>query len=229
MKTHFILICALLFLVLSSFDTDEACAYAGSNMGYVKTQTQKAIWATNVNESHFLAYRALNALVKSQQRFDDCGCDAVVDFMNDALDNLKMATRADSLGATRILLNRSLESTLGGLQAIEDHDQHGGAYGSEMLALNTIEKEEVAQPEEIIEGKKLKAKIDISLLSYEASLETVIETVDCKKAHAFATRIFKHCEEQLLREDLSEGKKYYNLRTKQITVAALKKLRDCEQ
>jgi hypothetical protein len=198
-------------------------------MGYVKTQTQKAIWATNVNESHFIAYRALNALEKSQKKVEDCGCVDAVNFMKEAINDLKMATRADTLNATRILLNRSLESTLDVLQAIEDHDQHGGTYGSDMLALNTIDADKVIQPIEIIEGKKLKTKIDISLQSYEASLQKVIETVACKDAHVFATRIYKHCEKQLLREDLSEGKKYYNLKTKEITAEALKKLGDCSE
>ncbi len=227
MKTRYFVFCCLLFTLFSSFEISEECEYAGSNMGYVKTQTQKAIVATNVNKSHFLAYKALNALEKSKKQVEECGCIDAFDFMKDALENLKMATRATSLDATRILLNRSLENTLASLQAIEGHDEHGGPYGTDVLALNTIDAKEVSKPIDIIDDDDLKQKIDISLISYEASLQTVIETVDCKKALAFATRIYDHCEAQLLKENLPEGKKYYNLRTKEITKKALETLGDC--
>lgn len=227
MKTHYLVFYCLLFTLFSSFEISEECEYAGSNMGYVKTQTQKAITATNVNKSHFLAYKALSALEKSKKQVEECGCTDAFAFMKDALENLKMATRATSLDATRILLNRSLENTLASLQAIERHDEHGGPYGTDVLALNTIDAKEVSKPIDIIDDDGLRQKIDISLISYEASLQTVIETVDCKEALAFATRIYEHCEAQLLKENLLEGKKYYNLRTKQITKEALETLGDC--
>ena len=227
MKTRYFVFYGLLFILFSSFEISEECEYAGSNMGYVKTQTQKAIVATNVNESHFQAYKALNALEKSKKQVEECGCTDAFDFMKDALESLKMATRATSLDATRILLNRSLENTLASLQAMEDHDEHGGPYGTDVLALNTIDAEEVDTSVEIIGSKELKQKIDLSLTKYEASLQTVIETVDCNEALAFANRIYSHCEEQLLKENLSEGKKYYNLKTKEITSKALKELGNC--
>lgn len=227
MKTRYFVFCALLFALFSSFEISEECEYAGSNMGYIKTQTQKAIAATNVSESHFLAYRALNALEKSKEQVHDCGCDDAIDFMLDALENLKMATRATSLDATRILLNRSLENTLASLQAIEEHEEHGGPYGTDVLALNTIDAEKANTAATIVEEEELKQKIDRSLSNYETSLQAVIETVDCKRAHEFATKIQQHCEAQLLKKNLSEGKKYYNLRTKKITEEALKKLGNC--
>jgi len=228
MKTRYFVFYSLLFVIFSSFEVSEECEYAGSNMGYVKTQTKKAIVAKNVSKSHFMAYKAINALEKSKKQVEDCGCSDAFDFMEDALENLKMATRASSLDATRILLNRSLENTLASLQAIEDHDEHGGSYGTDVLALNTIDAEEANKPVEIISDDALKQKIDVSLEGYEKSLQTVIETVDCKEALAFARRVYSHCEEELLRENLSEGKKYYNLRTKEITAKALKELDNCQ-
>lgn len=227
MKTRHFVFYGLLLLLFSSFEITEECEYAGSNMGYVKTQTQKAITATNVNEAHFQAYKALNALEKSKKQVEDCGCTDAFDFMKDALEDIKMATRATSLDATRILLNRSLENTMASLQAIEEHEEHGGPYGTDVLALNTIDAKEVDKSVGKIDEESLKQKIDVSLISYENSLQTVIETVDCKEALAFATRVYEHCEAQLLKENLSEGKKYYNLRTKEITKEALEKIGDC--
>lgn len=227
MKTRNLVFYSLLFVLFSSFGISEECEYAGSNMGFVKTKLQKAIVATNVNESHFIAYKALNALEKSKNQVEDCGCTDAFESMKEALENLKMATRATSLDATRILLNRSLESTLASLQAIEEHEEHGGSYGTDVLVLNTIDAIEEKKSTDIIGSEELKEKINASLTKYEASLNAVIETVDCKEALAFASRVYNHCEEQLLNENLSEGKKYYNLRTKEITAIALKKLGSC--
>jgi len=227
MKTRNLVFYSLLFVLFSSFGISEECEYAGSNMGFVKTKLQKAIVATNVNESHFIAYKALNALEKSKNQVEDCGCTDAFESMKEALENLKMATRATSLDATRILLNRSLESTLASLQAIEEHEEHGGSYGTDVLVLNTIDAIEEKKSLDIIGSEELKEKINASLTKYEASLNAVIETVDCKEALAFASRVYNHCEEQLLNENLSEGKKYYNLRTKEITAIALKKLGSC--
>ncbi|MEO9894606.1 hypothetical protein [Aurantibacter sp.] len=228
MKAHYLVFYSLLLVLFSSFEISEECEYAGSNMGYIKTQTQKAITATNVNESHFKAYKALNAMEKSQKLFDDCGCTDAYDYMKEALKHLKSATRAITLNETRLLLNKSLENTIASIAAIEDHEEHRSSYGKDVLALNTVNSENTTtafenKPKEI----DFKQKIDISLISYEASLQTVVETVECKEAYAFAMRIYNHCEAQLLKEDLSEGKKYYNLRTKDITKKALDQIGDC--
>lgn len=229
MKTLYFVLCGLLLFLFSSFYANEACEYAGSNMGYIKTQTKKAISADNVNKSHFLAYRAINALEKSKNNMLDCGCSDADNLMKDALNNLKMATKATSINATRILLNRSLEYTLGSLQALEDHDEHDGPYGTDVLSLNTIDADRIVEIVNVFEEKSLNEKIDTSLLKYAASLDRIVETVNCKEAHAFATKIYEHCEQELLRKNLSEGKKYYNLRTKQITEDALAKLGDCSR
>lgn len=228
MKTQHLVFYSLLFVLFSSFEISEECEYAGSNMGFVKTKLQKAIVATNVNESHFIAYKALNALEKSKKKVEDCGCTDAFEFMKEAMKSLKMATKATSLDATRILLNRSLESTLASLQSIQEHDEHGGTYGTDVLVLNTIDATEEKKSSELLDSNELKEKIDASLTKYEASLNTVIETVDCKEAFDFANRVYDHCEQQLLNENLSEGKKYYNLRTKEITAIALKKLGNCK-
>lgn len=231
MKTRYFMMCALLIITLSSFSVmaNEACDYVGSNMEYVKTQTRKAIATTDLNESHFLAYRAIKALQNSQKKIENCDCMEAADFAAESLNYLISATKAKSLNTSRAFLNRSLENTIESIESIENHDNHGGPYGTDVLALNTIDAEKIDKPIKIIEGQSLKEKIDISLISYEASLQTVVETVNCKEALAFATRIYDHCEQQLLKNNLSEGKKYYNLRTKQITAEALKKIGDCSK
>lgn len=231
MKTRYFSLCALLIFTFSSFSfsKNDVCDYVGSNMEYVKTQTQKAIRTSDLNESHFLAYRAIKALQNSGKEIENCDCIEASDFAAESLNQLISATKAKSLDASRNFLNRSLENTIESIESIANHDNHGGPYGTDVLALNTIDADETVEPIVITEGQSLKEKIDISLISYEASLQTVVETVNCKDALAFATRIYENCEQQLLKNNLSEGKKYYNLRTKQITAEALKKIGDCSK
>jgi hypothetical protein len=223
----------LMFLVLfsmSSFDMSKACEYAGSNIGYIKSQTERALAAEDINTSRFFAYKALNAIEKSKEQIEACGCDYAKESIYEGLDNLKKATRVSSLNSAKILLTRALDNSAGSLEAIRDHDEHQGSlYANDMLVMNTktAEKEKLSMIMPV--GKELERKIDQSLVNYQNSLDEVVNSVECKEAYEFASKIYEHCEEELLKPGLTEAKKYYNLRTKQITAIALDKLKDCNK
>jgi hypothetical protein len=227
-------LCAILmFLVLfsmSSFDMTKACEYAGSNIGYIKSQTERALAAEDLNSSRFFAYKALNAIEKSKEQIEACGCDYAKESIYEGLDNLKKATRVSSLNSAKILLTRALDNSLGSLEAIREHDEHGESlYDNDMLAMNTktAEKEKLSMVMPV--GKELERKIDLSLVNYQNSLNEVVNSVECKEAYEFASKIYAHCEQELLKPKLTEAKKYYNLRTKQITALALDKLKECNK
>lgn len=223
----------LLFLMLfslSSFDLSKACDYAGSNIGYIKSQTEQALAAEDINTSRYFAYKALNAIEKSRTQIEACGCDYAKESIYEGLDNLKKATRVASLNSVKILLTRALDNSMGSLEAIRDHDDHvGSMYANDMLAMNTktAEKEKLTMVMPV--GKDLERKIDLSLVNYQNSLNEVVNSVECKEAYEFASKIYAHCEQELLKPQLTEAKKYYNLRTKQITAIALDKLKDCNK
>ncbi len=220
--------CMLCLFVLTSYSDNKACAYAGSNINYIKTQTQKALAAEDLNTSRYFAYKALNAIEKSRKQFEACNCDYANKSIYESLDYLKKATRVSSLNGSKILLKRALENAIGSLEALEKHDElHGSRYQSDVLAMNTKSAEREKEAMKGPDGPELRKQIDQSLLRYKNSLAEVVKTVDCKDAYAFAYRIYRHCEEELLKPDLSEGKKYYNLRTKQITEDALEELKKC--
>ncbi len=226
MKLPFLL--CILLCTLSVNAANKACEYAGSNIGYIKSQTQKAIAAEDLNSSRYYAYKALNAIEKSRQQFEACNCNYANKNIYESLENLKKATRVSSLNGTRVLLKRALENTLGSLEALAKHDDlHGSMYPGNILAFTKTatgnEEPLLRQPE----GAALRKQIDQSLQNYKNSLEEVVRSVECKDAYAFAHRIFRHCEEELLKADLTEAKKYYNLRTKQITSEALERLKRC--
>lgn len=230
MKNHFLLLwCALSLLLLSSFSNEKACNYAGSNVDYIKVQTQKALDSEDVATSRYFAYKALNAIEQSKSQFEDCGCDNAFKSIIEGLDNLKKATRVSSLTGTQMLLNRALKNILTSLAALEEHEEmHDSRYANDVLAINTKATFEEKMLMKLPVGKKLQEKIDSSLLSFQNSLERVVTTVDCKDAYIFASKIYDRCEQELLRPDLSEAKKYYNLRTKEITADALLRLEHCK-
>ena len=224
--TAFILILSLPGLI---FATDNACDYAGSNIGFVKSQTEKALSAEDVNQSRYFAYKALNAIEKTKEQLKACGCEYAYKSMLEGLDNLKKATRVKSLQGTRILLERALDNTIGSLEALEEHDElHQSKYASDVLAMNTVESEKnrlkALQPQ----GQALENKIDQFLEDYRISLNNVVLSVDCKEAYAYAKKVYEHCEQQLLNVELTEAKKYYNLKTQEITAEALKELEGCQ-
>ena len=201
------------FLVIFTFSTvisaaDNACDYAGSNIDYIKSQTEKALAAENLNQTRYFAYKALNAIEKSKQQLEECGCEYAFKSILEGLENLKKATRVSSLAGTRILLNRALENTMGSLDALEQHDElHRSKYASDVLAMNTKEintqRLNALQPS----GPVLEKKIDKFLEAYKTSLNKVVQSVDCREAYEYARKVYEHCEDQLLNVKLTEAKK----------------------
>lgn len=225
---NYSLIAIVLLVLFSSFTVDNACDYAGSNINYVKSQTEKALAVDDINQARFYTYKAVNSIEKSKKQLKDCGCNYAEESITDGLSNLIHATKATSLNGARILLNRALEHIIGAIESIEEHELHNSKYGSDLLAMNTIvsdaEKVTMKKPTE----KELERKIDASLEKYRESLEKIVNSVDCTSARAFAENIYEHCEQQLLLPNLTEGKKYYNYRTKEITAEALARLQGCK-
>ncbi|WP_411031400.1 hypothetical protein [Spongiimicrobium sp. 3-5] len=219
--------CVLLFFSHTLFGFNNACDYAGSNIDYVKSQTIRALEANDLNTSKFFAYKALNAIEKSRKQLEACDCEYAVKNIYEGLDNLKKATRTTSLESSKILLNRALENTLGSLEAIDEHELHKSNYASDVLAMNTVasKADKVAMKRPNLEA--LHQRIDNSLVNFQNSLDEVVASVPCKEALSFASKIHGNSEQELLKNNLTEAKKYYNLRTKAIAAEALKKLNGC--
>ncbi len=209
----------------------NACDYAGSNISYIRTQTQNAIDAQKLNMVHYYAYKALNAIEKSKQQFNDCGCEFAQLSIEEGENNLRKAIKVTSLLSSRILLEKAMENTQGSLEALQDHNEiHTSEYGNDILAFNTNDLKKPQKRFQPTQGKKLTSKIDSSLVSFQNSLNKVVLTVECREAQDFVLRIFERCELELLKTNLTEGKRYYNLRTKEIAAKALEDLSvNCEQ
>ncbi|AYN68777.1 hypothetical protein D1013_16015 [Euzebyella marina] len=214
--------------ILSSFNTNQSCNYASSNISYVKTEIEKALDMSDLQLSRFHTYKAINAIEKTKLDLEKCGCEYAIDTISEGSEHLKLATKTSTLASTNILLNKALEETKSALESLDEHEGHISVYGNDQLSLNTVnphgEKKITYEPPS---EKLLRQKVDSSLASYRKSLDKVVSTVNCVEARAYANRIFEFCEQQLLKPNLSEGKKYYNLKTKEITAEALTKLGEC--
>jgi len=231
MKLSTILLSVLLFSLFSSFTASEACEYAGSNIGYINSQTQKALDAKDLNQAKYYTYKALKAIYKSQKQLNDCGCDEAGADIEESQYNLRMATKATSFKDAKVLLDKARKKAMTSLGALEKHHLHEGVMANEELPEESLAEEantSITSPM-ITDVKKMYKVIDSSLLKYEKSLNKVVNSVNCKEALEYANGVYEHCEKQLLRPDLSDVIKYYNLQTKKITAAALAQLKDCQR
>ncbi len=231
MKSFYVLLSALAICLFSSFNKlSEACQYAGSNITYVKNQTELAMDADDINKARFHTYKAIKGIYRSQEQLKECGCQLAAAAIEESEDHLKLATKSTSISGTKILLAEALEKTMASLEALEKHHLHDQTDLRLEMARDaeTLENNMVTIELEKSENQVLHDLIDNSLIAYEASIEKVVNTVSCKEARAFADLIFNNCEQELLKPGLSEGKKYYNLRTKEITSRAIERLGTCD-
>tara|TARA_R110001606_G_scaffold73077_8_gene168441 strand:- start:555 stop:1154 length:600 start_codon:yes stop_codon:yes gene_type:complete len=196
-------------------------------MGYAKSQITAALSTQDINQARFYAYKALNALEKSKDQLKVCGCTYAKTSVYENIEVLTLATKSTTLEGTISYLNESIELTDNTILVLESHDIHDSIYSNNELSVNTNSSTEVKTGKKVKFDKNIFENIDISLEKYRVSLDKVVQTVNCKDATAFATRIFNESEAQLLKPNISEGSKYYNLRTKEITQEALNKIGDC--
>ena len=129
MKYFYFVLIAIIYS-LSSFKPIKPCEYAGSNIGFVKTETQKAIDEDDINISKYHTYKAIRAIENNKEQLNSCGCNSAVTSMDNSFNDLVLATKSNTLRSNRILLKRSLEKTISSLEALEKYESHEGNYAS---------------------------------------------------------------------------------------------------
>ncbi len=229
MKLSNALLSVLLICLFSSFSSSEDCQYAGSNINYINTQTKKAIDAEELHYSKYHAYKALTAIYKTQMELKTCGCQKAAFKLEESQYLFKKATKVSSLKEAKALLIEAQNKALLSLKELKKHDLHKKAQNAQNAAKDSVASTQKKYTYKSVtaNSKAMYQIIDQSLIKYKKSLDHVINTVDCPEALAYANGVFEHCELQLLRTDLSDVKKYYNLQTKKITEEALVKLKNC--
>ena len=227
MKSKYTLLYVVLIIACSSFATNRDCEYVGSNIEYITSQTKKALTETDLNKTKYQIYKAINAIEKTRVKLNDCGCSYASKNLFEGLDNLILATKTSSIAGARVLINKALEKTALSLESLKEHHTHQSKYQADILTLNTKNSEKEKLDSKEARDRELRQAIDSSLVKFEKSLEDVITTVDCEEAKNFIIEIKNKCDQALLNDELSEGKKYFNLRTKVIATNALTKISNC--
>ncbi len=228
MKKRYFMFCFAILCLFPSFTPSEACSYLDSNMTYVQTQTNKAIEDHSIDKAKFYIYKAIKTIQKSSTKISECGCKDAEDNILKSLLNLKAAARAKSINGSKTLLKESLQNIYKALSNIAKHENHDYALVSKELKMeNSISNQRKSYISKYSTAE-LHRKIDISLQKFEASLNVVVDSLNCIDAYKFTKRVFEECEKELLKNNLSEGKKYYNLKTQQIASEALSRLGNCE-
>jgi len=222
---------ALILFLFSSFKPTSACEYAGSNINFVKTQTEKALAKDDLKLVRYYTFKALNAIEKSRKQMSACKCEYASIGIEESAYLLKRASRLNDIDDAKNLLKRALDNTVSSIDALKIHDEeHTRKKSSKLLALNNSEEGESNTAPEADKPITYQEKIDASLEKYRQSLNKVVQTVNCKDAREFAEKIYNTSEKELLKDGLSEPKKYYNLKTQEITAEALERINlKCEK
>ncbi|MDC6386533.1 MULTISPECIES: hypothetical protein [Flavobacteriaceae] len=214
--------------LMSSFTLPNACAYANSNLEYIKSKIQAAVTANDLKMAKYHAYKALNGIEKTKGNFVDCGCEGTIESLEKALSLLKTATRSEFLEDSKKALHRALENTLIGIKVLKTYERESSSlYGNDFLTMNT---------KEILDGPNwlspphsgtIKEQVHECLLEFETSLDKVVANVDCDEAKRYVTNIYEESRLILLNTKLSQYKKQYHQRVKTLSQAALQKIGAC--
>ena len=137
MKKNIIFFYTIVLLSFPTFANNVECEYANSNMGYAKSQITAALQTQDINQARFYAYKALNALEKSKEQLNICGCKFAKTSMYENIEVLTLATRSTTLEGTISYLNESIELTNNTIMVLESHDTHDSVYSNNELSVNT--------------------------------------------------------------------------------------------
>lgn len=218
-KTTFLLLLVIV-LQLYSFKENTACDVLNSNLGYAIKQATNAENAPTLNTLKYYTYKAVNTLQKLDTKIDDCGCQSAETIILKGLTLLKNVTQSASIATAKSMLSQAKKDISISIDSITAYSLNN-KYGPENNTSGTIVNQAASQ------NKLLYAKIDSILAPFEESMNTIRNTDNCKEGYKVALSIFEKSEGKLLHAELTEAKRYYHLRTKEIAKNTLDALADC--
>jgi len=219
-----------IFWLMTSWSTRNACEYASSNLQYIKSEIEDAVVSTTLDMAKYHAYKALNGIEKTRGNFLDCGCDGTIESLEGTLVELRLATKASSLKASKLALHKALENTMIGIKVLKVFEEEiSSNYSNDILVMNTKEVLDHQNPLFLNHGSSsVKEQVHNCLLGFETSLDKVVADVDCEDAHRFISNIYEESRLILLDTKLSPHKKEYHQRVMTLSEEALEKLGSCK-
>ncbi len=231
-KRIILLLCAILgllgFLLMVSFKGLDACEYANTSIDFVKTQTQTALQAKDLNMVKLFSNKALNTMAKTKTNFIDCGCVSATETIDHIEKNLTLVSRSKNLKESKTFLKAALQSTLLSIALLREYEEEKDSfYGDDVLVMNT--RSAIDEQGGIItpRGKVHEEKIRKSLVEFRESLANVIKYVECTEAFSFISKIHRKAKNDLEDPALSDNEKFYHEQIRDISYQALLQLDGC--
>lgn len=216
-------------LSLSSFATLNDCAYANSNLQYIKAQTKEALQTMDFEKARYHTFKAINGIEKTRANFKACGCEKAIEGLEKMMLSLRSATQSKSKSSVNYNLEEALIHSKWVFEELALHESDTYTdYGDDLLVLNTKDALDAQGGVLLPESKLLEQRIHNGLKAYEKSTQKIVETVDCKEARAFLQGTYDHTQQQLLNPALTRPKKIYHQRVLTITESALEELGKCK-
>ncbi len=200
--------------LLYSFKENTVCDLVNSNLGYAIKQATKAENSTTLNKVKYYTYIAVNTLQKLDKQIDECGCNDAEITITKGLTLLKNVTKTESISSAKSILGQAKRSINISINSIAKYS----LKNKNIIKSNHPNK---------IYIRQLHSKVDSILIPFEKSIQTVLESDNCREAYKLMVGILDKTEYKLLNGTLTEAKRYYYLRTKKITEDALSQLENC--
>ena len=235
MKTYkrvIFIICTILgligFWMMVAFTNYNSCEYANTNIDFVKTQTQTALEANDINIVKLFTNNALDAIDQTKSTFIDCGCLEATDPINSIEKNLKLVTRATKIEESKDLLKVALQNVVLSIKLLREHEEENTSfYGNDVLEMNTKSSLDRQGGIVLPKGKAREELIYESLTEFKISIDNVVKNVDCEDAFFFISKIHKNAKRDLNNISLSENERFYHEKVRDIAYQALLKLDGC--
>ncbi|WP_185782822.1 hypothetical protein [Croceivirga lutea] len=224
------LILALIgFYMMASFKTYNACEFATNNIELIRNQVHSALNSNDLEMIKFYSQKALTTLPKTKTLFTDCGCLVANKHLDLTASNLTYASESNLIPKSKEYLQIAYSNTILSIQLLKDFEKESESfYGDNVLEMNTQKayktKGEVVKPE----GKLRQERINETIETYKASLNDVVNNVECEEAFSFISRVVNISKERLKDESLSETRRDYHKRIYEISLKALISLEGCK-
>ena len=213
---------------LPSAKSYNPCEFANTNIDFVKTQTQTALEARDINIVKLFTNNALDIIEQTKSDFMDCGCVEATEPINSIKENLDAVTQSKELAQSKAYLKAALQSVMLSIELLRDYeDDNSSFYGNDVLVMNTTTAIDEQGGIVVPKGKAREQMVNNSLEEFKNSIEGVIKDVPCEEAFFFISKLHKNAKAELTSVSLSENERIYHEKVRDIAYQALLKLNGC--
>jgi hypothetical protein len=227
----------LFTLIINTTFLFADCTNAYSSASYTLSHAKKSLSSNNFDHQQYYAERALDALEKTKNLVEKCGCTGPLKAINAGTESLENAIDPQDWEMGRYYTKKALLSTQDVLSFL-DMCTEGGTESSYALKadgylpedhVNSEITEETKKTEELQSQYELKRMAEITLSEFEKKIGELASVLGCHEvSELLAGRALKS-EEELKGESLETTRTFYRDQTITIQKALLQALLKCSE